>query len=322
MSKYLEPSKSKTAWSATQENSDVTSMQFSPNGKSLAIGCFNGNVYIRNSLESRLMYRIQAVSSESPITSVKWHPFVANSIIATSASGFITSWHTETGQRLWSLQEENNSINSFDLSPNGQFFCTAGGDCVVRNYSLTTKQLINEMKTRSYIKGEVSGHENRIFSVVYVDQHTIASSGWDNTVIIWDARSGDVVRSIFGPQVCGESMVALSDNIIITGSWRDEDQLQFWDVGTGKNLSTTSINFGDEPLQVYSLSLSKDKRIVGCSGSNLNAAAFYRTSDYKFLAETEKFSDCPNVIALTNDTYAIGLANSTVYCDSMMFDLI
>ena len=321
MSKFLEPSKSKTAWSAIQENSDVTSMKFSPDGKTLAIGCFNGNVYLRDSLESRLKYRIQAVSSESPITSVKWHPFIQNTIVSTSASGFITSWHIETGQRLWCIKEENNSLNSFDISPDGKSFCTGGSDFVVRTYSLTQKQLTNEMKTKSYITGQISGHENSIFSVIYVDDNTIASGGWDNTVIIWDSRSGDIIRSIFGPQICGESIVALSSQIIITGSWRDDEQLQFWDIGTGKNLSTASINFGEDPLQIYSLSLSNDKRIVGCSGSGLNAAAFYRTSDQKFLATTEKFGDCPNVISLTDDTYAIGLSNSTVYCDSMIFDL-
>lgn len=322
MSKFLEVTKSKTAWNATHENSDVTSLKFSPNGKSLAVGCFNGNVYIRDYLESRLKYRIQAVSTESPITSVKWHPFIQNTIICTSASGFITSWHIETGQKLWGIQEESNSLNSFDISPDGKFFCTAGSDCTLRTYSLAQKQLIEEMKTKSYVMGKISGHENRIFSVVYLDNNTIASSGWDNTVIIWDSRSGDVTRSIFGPQICGESMAALSSNCLITGSWRNEEQLQFWDIGTGKNLNTTTLNFGEEPLKIYSLSLSNDKRILGCSGSNQNVAVFYSTSDQTFLAETERFEACPNVISLSDDNYAIGLANSTVYCDSMTFALM
>ena len=50
--------------------------------------------------------------------------------------------------------------------------------------------------------------------------------------------------------------------------------------------------------------------------------AFYDTKDQRFLAVTERFDVCPNVISLSDDTYAIGLANSTVYCDSMMFAMV
>lgn len=311
----LQPTTSKSAWIRKNEDSDVTSLRFSPSGRSLAVGCFNGNVYIRSSQESRLMYRIQAVSSESPITSLRWHPVIPNSIVAVSASGFVSAWHTETGQRLWGFQEEDNSLNTIDFSPNGSLFSTAGSDCSVRTYNLATRQLTSKLETKLYMQGEVSGHENRIFSVIYLDNNTIASSGWDNTIIIWDLRSGEVTRSIFGTQICGESMVSPSFNQIISGSWRDDKQLQVWDVGTGNNISTTSIDFGEEPLQVYSLSLSSNKQMLACSGSGLNAAAFYRTRDIKYLAQTERFEVCANVVALCDEYYAVGLANSTVYCD-------
>ncbi|OHT05461.1 Carbohydrate binding domain containing protein [Tritrichomonas foetus] len=314
MTTFLEPSHSGTSWKVEHENSDVTSMKFSPDGKILAVGCFNGNVYIRAARESRLMYRIQAVSTESPITSIKWHPVIPNAIIAASASGFVSAWHTETGQRLWSFKEGDNSINSIDVSPNGQNFVTAGADCIVRTYNLSSRALVSEMKTKLYMQGVVSGHENRIFSTIYINNDLIATSGWDDTVILWDTRSSEVVRSIFGPQVCGESMAHVN-NVLVTGSWRDTQQLQFWDIGTGKNLNSITVTSNKEPLQIYSIALNKDKKVVGVSGSGLNCASFYKTNDFRFVAQTERYDACVNSISFGHDRFAIGLANSTVYCD-------
>ena len=320
MSSFLEPSQSSTSWSATHEASDVTSLRFSNDGRSLLVGCFNGNVYVRNTRDSSLMYRIQAVISESPITSLRWHPSVPNTVLVAAASGFISSWHIETGQRLWSFREESengspNAVHSIDVSPSGAEFCSVGADSVVRLYALASRQLKSSFKTKLYMQGVITGHENRIYSSVYIDNDLLATSGWDNTVILWDVRSGDIVRTIFGPAICGESVVQIDSKVMITGSWRDEDQLQFWDIGTGKNLSTITIKSNKEPLQIYSLALSADKSIVGASGSGVNCASFYSTSDYRFVAQTERFDSCVSNIGFSKDKYAIGLTNSYVYCD-------
>jgi len=53
-----------------------------------------------------------------------------------------------------------------------------------------------------------AGHSNRIFSCKYHpgDPNIIVSGGWDNTVQIWDARTGFSQRSIYGPHLCGDSL--------------------------------------------------------------------------------------------------------------------
>ena len=45
------------------------------------------------------------------------------------------------------------------------------------------------------------------------------------------------MRSIFGPHVCGDAMDVL-DGTLLTGSWRPDDQLQLWDLGSCKLIST------------------------------------------------------------------------------------
>ena len=79
------------------------------------------------------------------------------------------------------------------------------------------------------------GHSNRVFSVKFVpeDDNMLVSGGWDNTVQIWDSRVEMAVRSFYGPHICGNA-VDVKDGMVLTGSWRQEHQLQLWDFGTGK----------------------------------------------------------------------------------------
>ena len=63
------------------------------------------------------------------------------------------------------------------------------------------------------------GHNNRIFCAKFCKEEDslIISGGWDQTVKVWDLRSGDPVRSIFGPYITGDS-IDIHDGFILTGS--------------------------------------------------------------------------------------------------------
>lgn len=47
-------------------------------------------------------------------------------------------------------------------------------------------------------------------------------------VNIWDLRTGNVVSTIYGPKIAGDSL-DIRDNILLTGANRGKDQLQLWD---------------------------------------------------------------------------------------------
>lgn len=247
---------------------------------------------------------------------MRWHPSIASTIVCASASGFISAWHTETGQNLWTVQEQGNAVNSMDIAPGGRHFVTGGSDCALRYYSLSTRQVVSELSSKAFLQGRVSGHELRVFASIFMDDNCVVSSGWDDTVLLWDLRSGEVARWMFGTHVCGEAVCFSDGNkLVITGSWRDENQLQFWDVATTNLVKSVTIK-EDEPLQVYSLATTPNREFVAAAGSGMNCVTVYRISDFTRVAETPTGESCVSSVHFGARRVAYGQTDSTVVVDA------
>ena len=308
---------SQTQWTLEHQGSDIGSLRFSPDGKLLAITCFNGYAYVRNASRSRIVGHYQVSTSNSPILSVRWNPKNNDQLLFSAANGAISSWSVKENKEIWCISEKENTVNSLDVSPSGATFCSVGSDNSVRVYDMTRHELAHNMKTTNYLKGAVTGHSNRVFATLYLDENTVASGGWDNTVILWDIRSGSVVRSFFGPSICGDGLCMVNNSkTLVTGSWRDKDQLQFFDIGTGN--CEKSITVGTQPnsMYIYTVQSTPNQRFVACGGSGVNRISFFRVSDYAHLAQTDNQKSEIHDLDFTNRQFAFGLADSTVHVDS------
>jgi WD40 repeat protein len=165
----------------------------------------------------------------------------------------------------------------------------------------------------------VTGHSSRVFSCQFINDNEIASSGWDDTVLIWDTRGAQLVRSVFGTHICGEALCFLDHGRqMITGSWRDTQQLQLWDVGTGKVIRSITVADADgaNPLQIYSLSISKDEKHVAAGGSGRNCVIFFGTKTLKHQTATEEYESSVNSVHIGITRYAFGLMNSQIYVEA------
>ena len=101
--------------------------------------------------------------------------------------GYISYWHTPSGNNLHSLKEINNSINSVCYSNDYRNYITAGNDISVRLYDENMKSLIAIMKPNKFNE---PGHTGRIFCGKFFsnDTSTICSGYWDKTIQFYDAR--------------------------------------------------------------------------------------------------------------------------------------
>lgn len=97
------------------------------------------------------------------------------------------------------------------------------------------------------------GHQNRICAVKWNpnDINILASGGWDDTVQIYDIRTNGPVASVYGPHICGNAIDFHDDSItMMTGSYRDDNCVEFWDVRNWKK--TRNINWNG-PLNEFDI---------------------------------------------------------------------
>ena len=90
---------------------------------------------------------------------------------------------------------------------------------IVRVYDEQTRGLVVALEGGG--SGE-PGHSNRVFCVKFVqdDPNLVISGGWDNNVKVWDVRMATPARSIYGPDICGDS-IDLFEGMLLTGSYKD-----------------------------------------------------------------------------------------------------
>lgn len=174
--------------------------------------------------------------------------------LAAGADGSLQHFHASTQQRLHRIDEPGNEIYAvsgegpttlgqgrevdpvvqIDFTTSGDLLASAGHDGKVRLYDETNKALISVMGSGPF-QNQTTGHASRVFSVRFMpySKNVLVSGGWDNTIQIWDVRTGRAERYVFGPHIAGDALDVTSTGRILTGSWRTEDQLQLWDLSSG-----------------------------------------------------------------------------------------
>jgi WD40 repeat protein len=117
------------------------------------------------------------------------------------------------------------------------------------------------------------GHANRIYGLKSSSEHPeiLLSGAWDETVFIWDTRIGRHVEYIYGPLICGESLDVKGD-YILSGSWRNYNQLQIWDVRNKKH-----------PIDIPWVDLSPEDKN---KKNHIYVSQFTKTSDRYIIAGT------------------------------------
>lgn len=278
----------------SDNTSEVFCIQFSPDGKYLAAGCGDGAIRVFSTQNGKLAYTLEGGSNVAlPTTALRFRPVTPTSrtknvLLSANAAGTVQHWHMTSGKCLHSLVDEENQVYCLDYNDEGSSFVTAGKDKTVRLYDEATKTVITSLQGGiGYSVKTTPGHSNRIFSTKFLpgDENIVLSAGWDNTIQVWDIRTSQAVRSIYGPHVCGDSMDVAGNgsNEIVTGSWRAKDQLQTWDLGTGELIETIPwsapgfISSGQQNCMLYAASFSKEGhgQFIGAGGSGANEAKVF-----------------------------------------------
>ena len=106
------------------------------------------------------------------------------------------------------------------------------------------------------------GHEGGIASVAFsIDGTTLASGSWDDTIRVWDARTGRHLQTI-DEHKDGVRSVAFSLNGLTLASGSEDGTIRLWDANAGEHLRTIEGHMGE----VTSIAFSPDELTLA-SGS-------------------------------------------------------
>lgn len=255
----------------TGHTNSVSSVAFSPDGKTLASGSYDNTIILWDVGVSQPI----GVPLEDPaqgflggVYSVVFSP--NGETLAAGIGDRIILWDISSRNIAPALTANTGFVLSVAFSPNGNILASGSFDGSIILWDLVTRNPIGQ-SLKGYANNVYSvvfnpdgktlatsgedgniilwdlashrpmgepliGHLGRVPSIVFSpDGKSLASAGFDNTIILWDVATGKQI----GPPLSGTSSIfsmAFSPNGKTLASGNSDNTISLWDVATGKQI--------------------------------------------------------------------------------------
>jgi uncharacterized delta-60 repeat protein len=313
------------AWrtrSVTAFEGPVTCLAFSPDGRYLAAGSTDDNMWVIETATGRKISKIEFVSSVITVCFSPDGRFIA-----------VGSWddtarvvETATGKEI-SQTKFGDSVTAVCFSPDGRFIAAGSDDktaCVIEAASgrvINTTELADVVtlvsfspdgrflavgagsygkKSETRVIETTAGREisktefgDVVTSLTYSpDGRFIAAGSWDNSTRVIEAATGkEISRTEFGYIVTSVSF-SPDGRFIAAGSW--DKTVRVIEAATSKEISRSE--FGGT---VTSVSFSPDGRFIAAGSWDKTTRVIVATTG-KVISKTE-YSDKVNAVAFSSD---------------------
>jgi serine/threonine protein kinase len=126
--------------------------------------------------------------------------------------------------------------------------------------------LISDLSSLRFLEKTLTGHSDRVWSVVYSpDGRYLASGSDDKTIKIWEVATGKQLRTLTGHSEVFRSVVYSPDGRYLASESGD-NTIKIWEVATGKELRTLT---GHSDM-VWSVAYSPDGRYLASGSRDQN----------------------------------------------------
>jgi WD40 repeat protein len=195
----------------------IQSLAFSPDGRTLAIGCFAGNVTLRDVLSKS---SVVLKNSEASHYKVAFSP--DGQILATCGSSSLQLRHLSTGDE----QTIQGVVGPVAFCPGEHRLGIA------RFHNVTICDALKGHKLLT-----LAANTHLLWTVVFSpDARTVAAAAHDGTVTLWDADSGKERMTIPGHQDRVNAVVfSANGRMLASGSF--DGSVKLWSVATGEELA-------------------------------------------------------------------------------------
>jgi WD40 repeat protein len=216
---------------------DVRSVTFSPDGQTLASGSYDVKLW-----DARTGQELRTLRASGG-TSVAFSPDGQTLASGSSSDKTVKLWDARTGQELRTLRGHQNDVRSVTFSPDGQTLASGSGDYTVKLWDVRTGQELRTLRSSrrptSFVE-PVQGisHQDYVNSVTFSpDGQTLASGSSDQTVKLWDVRTGQELRTLREHQDAVISVTFSPDGKTLASGSSDKT-VKLWDARTGQELRT------------------------------------------------------------------------------------
>jgi WD40 repeat protein len=243
----------------------VQSVVFSPNGAIIASGDLAGNVLLWDWNGTTGTQQIELRGHTEGIRAIAFSPD-GTSLASASLDHSIRLWNVATGESRV-LEGHLDQVRRIAFSPDGLTLASLSADATLRLWDVATGAAL---RTKSLPLGHStitrtppSGIAMASFSP---DGNTIVSSGYDGSIVFWDAGTG--AQQTFHDDRDGGimwSVVFSPDGTLLASSARQK--LRLWDVATA-----TELGVFDSVTGV--VDFSPDGTLLAASGQDYSVAIY------------------------------------------------
>jgi WD40 repeat protein len=225
----------------------MRSIAFSPDGSLLASGSFDHTIKIWDATTQELLKTL--TGHRLLVTDIAFSPD-SSQIASSSYDKTVRCWDISTGACIKTFFGHSSRIWSVAFHPNGCMLASGGDDRVIKFWNLRTDRC-----TKTF-----QGHANAVLSLAAVcipkgiaPTHSaenfiekdiyIASGHEDQTIRLWDMRSGSPIRTLRGHtnrvwSVAFQPVRQESSNLPLLASSSSDWTVKLWDYQSGTCLNT------------------------------------------------------------------------------------
>ena len=240
----------------------ATSVDYSPDGRYIVLGCGDGSVRICNSGTGTI---VRTLTGHSTIVwAVAFSPD-GSKVASASFDGTVRLWQADTDQELARAPPSHSGSRIWWLNFHPD-------SSQIALYHQTNGILIwNAQRSRQDNIVALRGHSSRVQAVAFAPNgRQLASASWDGTVRIWDVETGQELFILRGHRGRVDTVAYSPDGgKIVSGNYDSTGgQVRLWDALTGSVLRSFPVDGDDNSIGF--VAFNSEGTTLASGGSHLN----------------------------------------------------